>query len=205
MMWIKLLYELVSSFLWRVRGGLKFWGHKLPLNKIWFGLWYATLYCLLTVWNLNVWAVTTIATIVAYQEYGWGEYVMCLLGGRKPDERSDCSLVDDIIDNLKINIKERDIKIWKWTIHIPEIHWQLIDHPAAFGWLGLSLRGGIISFTIGLAIQNIPYMFTGLAMGTVYWLGGLVCNYIYDDGKYGWRWAEWLYGFYLGLILCVIC
>lgn len=191
MMWIKLLYELVSSFLWRVRGGLKFWGHKLPLNKIWFGLWYATLYCLLTVWNLNVWAVTTIATIVAYQEYGWGEYVMCLLGGRKPDERSDCSLVDDIVDTLKITYKG---KVYKLT-----------DYPVLFGWVGLSLRGGLMSFLIGLAVQNIPYMFTGLAMGTVYWLGGLVCKYIYDDGKYGWRWAEWLYGFYLGLVLCVIC
>lgn len=191
MMWIKLLYELVSSFLWRVRGGLKFWGHKLPLNKIWFGLWYATLYCLLTVWNLNVWAVTTIATIVAYQEYGWGEYVMCLLGGRKPDERSDCSLVDDIIDNLKITYKG---KVYKLT-----------DYPVLFGWVGLSLRGGLMSFLIGLAVQNIPYMFTGLAMGTIYKIGGLICKYIYDDGKYGWRWAEWLYGFYMGLALYMTC
>lgn len=187
---IKLLYGCVSSFLWRVRGGLKFWGHKAPLNKIWFALWYATEYCLLTKWDLNIWAVTTIATLVSYQEYGWGEYVMCLLGGRKPDERSDCSLVDDIVDTLKITYKG---KVYK-----------LVDYPRLFGWLGLSLRGGIMSFTIGLAIQNIPYMFTGLAMGTVYWLGGLVCKYIKDDGKYGWRWAEWLYGFYLGLVLCVI-
>ena len=81
----------------------------------------------------------------------------------------------------------------------------MTDYPVLFGWVGLSLRGGIMSFLIGLAVQNIPYMFTGLAMGTVYKIGGFVCNYIIDDGKCGWRWAEWLYGLWLGLMLCVIC
>jgi len=195
---------LLSSLLWRVRGGLKIKGHKIPLNKIWFALFYAGAFCYLTSFSLNVWAVVSIATLVAYQEYGWGEYVGCLLCGSKPSERSDCDLVDDIVDSIKVTINSRDIKIWKWTIHIPKIEWKLTDFPVLFGWLGLSLRGGIMSFTIGLAMQNIPYMFTGLAMGTVYWLGGLVCKYIIDDGKCGWRWAEWLYGLYMGIVLCVI-
>lgn len=181
---------LLSSLLWRVRGGLKIKGHKIPLNKIWFALFYAGAFCYLTSFSWNVWAVVSIATLVAYQEYGWGEYVGCLLCGSKPSERSDCDLVDDIVDNLKITYKG---KVYKLT-----------DYPVLFGWLGLSLRGGIMSFTIGLAMQNIPYMFTGLAMGTVYWLGGLVCKYIIDDGKCGWRWAEWLYGLYMGIVLCVI-
>lgn len=195
---------LLSSLLWRVRGGLKIKGHKIPLNKIWFALFYAGAFCYLTSFSWNVWAVVSIATLVAYQEYGWGEYVGCLLCGSKPSERSDCDLVDDIVDSIKVTINSRDIKIWKWTIHIPKIEWKLTDFPVLFGWLGLSLRGGIMSFTIGLAMQNIPYMFTGLAMGTVYWLGGLVCKYIIDDGKCGWRWAEWLYGLYMGIVLCVI-
>lgn len=181
---------LLSSLLWRVRGGLKIKGHKIPLNKIWFALFYAGAFCYLTSFSWNVWAVVSIATLVAYQEYGWGEYVGCLLCGSKPSERSDCDLVDDIVDNLKITYKG---KVYKLT-----------DYPVLFGWLGLSLRGGIMSFTIGLAMQNIPYMFTGLAMGTVYKLGGFICKYIYDDGKYGWRWAEWLYGLYMGIVLCVL-
>ena len=187
---ISLIICLLSSLLWRVRGGLKIKGHKLPLNKIWFALFYAGAFCYLTAWSWNVWAVVSIATLVSYQEYGWGEYVMCLLGGRKPDERSDCSLVDDIVDNLKIT--------WKGKTY------KLTDYPVLFGWVGLSLRGGIMSFMVGLAVQSIPYMFTGLAMGTVYKLGGFVCNHIVDDGKYGWRWAEYIYGLYLGLMLCVI-
>lgn len=203
-MWIKLLIECISSFLWRVRGGLKFWGHKLPLNKVWFALFYAGAFCYLEGWDLNTFTVVAIATLVSYQEYGWGEYVGCVLGVAKPTERSDCSLVDDIVDTMRITIKARDIKIWKWTIHIPNIEWKLTDHPVLFGWVGLSLRGLILTFTIGLAIQNIPYMLTGLAMGSIYWLGGWICRHIKDDGKSGWNWAEWLFGFYLGLVL-VLC
>lgn len=186
---INLLICVLCSFLWRVRGGLTFFGHKLPLNKVWFALFYGVAFCLLTSWNWNVFALVSIATIVAYQEYGWGEYISCLLCGSKPSERSDCPLVDDIIDTLKITYKG---KVYKLTYY-----------PVLFGWVGLSLRGGIMSFLIGLALQNIPYMFTGLAMGTIYKLGGL-CNKVIDDKKCGWNWGEWLYGFYLGLVLILM-
>lgn len=187
---MKLLIECICSFLWRVRGGLRFWGYKLPLNKIWFALFYAGAFCYLTSWSLNVFTIVAIATLVSYQEYGWGEYVGCVLGVAKPTERSDCSLVDDIVDTLKIT--------WKGKVY------KLTDYPVLFGWVGLSLRGLILTFTIGLAIQNIPYMLTGLAMGSIYWLGGWICRHIKDDGKSGWNWAEWLFGFYLGLVL-VLC
>lgn len=186
----KLLIECISSFLWRVRGGLKFLGHKLPLNKVWFALFYAGAFCYLDGWDLNTFTVVAIATLVSYQEYGWGEYVGCVLGVSKPSERSDCSLVDDIVDTLKIT--------WKGKVY------KLTDYPVLFGLVGLSLRGLILTFTIGLAIQNIPYMLTGLAMGSIYWLGGWICRHIKDDGKNGWNWAEWLFGFYLGLVL-VLC
>lgn len=116
-----------------------------------------------------------------------GRYIGCLICGSKPSERSDCDLVDDIVDSLKITWKGRTYK--------------LTDYPVLFGWVGLSLRGGILSFIIGLAFRNFPFMFIGLGMGTVYWMGGWACRHIYNDGKSGWRWAEWLFGAYLGLML----
>jgi len=198
-----IVISLTSSLLWRVRGGLRFWGYKLPLNKVWFALFYAGAYCYLTYWNLNDYIICSIATFTSYQEYGWGEYIGCLICGDKPSGRSDCPLVDDIIDTLRITINARDIKIGKFTIHIPQINWKLTDHPVLFGWVGLSLRGLLMTFMIGLAFRSVPYMLSGLAMGTVYWIGGQL-NKIKDDGKCGWRWAEWLYGFYLGEVLCVI-
>lgn len=190
MMWIKGLICLVSSFLWRVRGGLKFWGHKVPLNKLWFAPFFGGAYCYLTGWSWNVFAIVSLATFVSYQAYGWGEYIGCLLCGSKPSERSDCDMVDEIVDSLKIT--------WKGKVY------KLTDYPVLFGWVGLSLRGLILSFIIGLGMQNFWFMLVGLGMGTVYWLGGLV-NKLIDDGKCGWRWAEWLFGLYLGIMLCVIC
>lgn len=179
----------LSSFLWRVRGGLNmpFTEKKYPLNKIWFALFYAATFCYLTQWNWNVWGICALAVLVSYQAYGWGEYIGCLICGKKPSERSDCDLVDDIVDNMQITYKG---KVYKLT-----------DYPILFGWVGLSLRGGIISFIIGLAFRNFPFMLVGLGMGTVYKMGGLIDDYIISDGKDGWRWAEWLFGAYLGLML----
>ena len=188
---LECLVCVLSSFLWRVRGGLKFWGQKAPLNKIWYALFYGAAYCLLTKWDFNVWAVVSIATLVSYQAYGWGEYVSCVLGSGKVSERSDCSLVDDIVDNLKITCKG---KVYKLT-----------DYKKLFGFVGLSLRGLILTFVIGLALHSIPYMFTGLAMGFIYWLAGVIDRHIREDGKYGWYYAEWMYGLYMGIMLCVLC
>lgn len=181
---------LLSSLLWRVRGGLRVFGHKIPLCKEWYAVFFGGAYCYLTGWDWNIFVIVSLATFVSYQAFGWGEYIGCLLTGTKPTERSDCSLVDDIVDTLKISYKG---KVYKLT-----------DYPRLFGWVGTTLRGLIMTFIIGLPMLNIPFMLCGLGMGTVYALGGLV-NKIKDDGKFGWCWAEWLYGFYLGLMLCVTC
>lgn len=180
---------LLGAFTWRVRGGLRIPGtdKKFPLNKYWFAIFYSLAACYLRGWDTNFFLVMLIATTLATQLYGWGEYIGCLLCGDKPSpDRSDCDLVDDIVDSIKITFKGHTIK--------------LTDYPKAWGWLGLSLRGLILTFIIGLALNAIPYMFYGFAMGSIYWLGGVV-NRLKDDGKCGWKWAEWLFGGYLGLIL----
>lgn len=198
------IISLIDSFLWRVRGGLRMYkDHKYPLNKLWFAVAFGIEAGILKGWDWSLVITTMIATLVSYQVYGWGEYIGCLLCGSKPyPERSDCDLVDSIVDSLRITVNARDIKIWKYTLHIPQINWKLSDHPVAWGWLGLSLRGLILSFIIGLALNSIPFMFCGLGMGTVYWLGGQLNKFI-DDGKCGWKHSEWLFGAYLGFMLCL--
>lgn len=185
------LISLIDSFLWRVRGGWRIPGtdKKLPLCKLWFAIAFGIEAGLLKGWDWAFVITTMIATLFSYQSYGWGEYIGCLLCGEKPSERSDCDMVDDIVDNLKISFKG-----WEW---------KLIDHPVAFGWLGLSLRGLLLSFFIGLALNSVLFMPCGFMMGTVYWLGGLF-NKLVDDGKCGWKWAEWFFGAYLGLMLVIL-
>lgn len=184
-----LIISLIDSFLWRVRGGLRMYkDKKFPLNKLWFAVAFGIEAGFLKCWDWSLVITTMIATLVSYQIYGWGEYIGCLLCKSKPSERSDCDLVDEIVDNLKITYKG---KVYKLTYY-----------PVLFGWVGLSLRGLIMSFIIGLALNSIPFMLCGLAMGTVYWLGGLF-NKIIDDGKCGWKWAEWFFGFYLGFCLYI--
>lgn len=186
-----LLIVLGCAFCFRVRGGLRipYTDKKFPLNKYWFAIFFALSACFLRVWSFNFFLVTAIAARLSTQIYGWGEYIGCLLCGDKPSgERSDCDLVDDIVDNLKITFHGNTVK--------------LSDYPVAWGWLGLSLRGLILSFIIGLALNSIPFMLCGFAMGTIYWLGGQF-NKLIDDGKCGWKWAEWLFGGYLGLMLCL--
>lgn len=175
---------LLGAFTWRVRGGLRipFTDKKFPLNKWWFAVFYALATCYLRGWNNNLFWVMLIASRLCSQLYGWGEYVGCLLCGTKPSERSDCDLVDDIVDNAHIG------------------KYKLTDFPRLFGWVGLSLRGLILSFIVGLALNSIPYMVCGLSMGTLYWLGGQF-NKLVPDGKYGWKWAEWFFGAALGFFL----
>lgn len=184
------IISLIYSFLWRVRGGLRMYkDKKYPLNKLWFAVAFGIEAGLLKGWDWALVVTTMIATLVSYQVYGWGEYIGCLLCGSKPyPERSDCDLVDSIVDSLKATFHGHVVK--------------LSDYPVAWGFVGLSLRGLILSFIIGLALNSLAFIPCGLAMGLVYWLGG-VLNKVVDDGKCGWKHAEWLFGAYLGLCLYV--
>ena len=168
-----LVIVLLSALTFRIRGGLRIphTDKKFPLNKFWFATFFALATCFLRGWDTSFFFTMLIASRLSSQLYGWGEYVGCLLCGDKPSpDRSDCDLVDDIVDNLKITFKGHTVK--------------LTDYPKAWGWLGLSLRGLIMSFIIGLALNSVAFMLCGFAMGTVYWLGGQF-NKLVDDGKCG--------------------
>ena len=192
---------ILNALGFRIRGGLgERWGWKFPLNKFWFAGIFAACDAWLHGWDLNRFAVMFIAVRISTQIAGWGEYVGCCLGIAQPQpDRQDLPKVDHILDNMKWDA--HDVKVWKWTIHIPAFN--LLDHAILFGWLGLTIRGLYMTFIIGLALQSIPYMLCGLAMGTIYWLCGLFSRKVYPLYKGGWNWAEIFYGAYLGWMLCV--
>lgn len=194
---MKWLIPLLCAFGFRVRGGLfeRQW-RRLPLNKWWFAAIFALCACWLKGWDWNYFLVVFIAARLSTQLAGWGEFVGCAIGAAKPQpERSDFAEADEFVDNFEI--QERDIKIWKWNIHIP--HFKLTDYPQLFGVVGLTFRGVYLSFIIGLALQSVPYMVWGLPMGVIYWFAGWLYRRGLNDGKSGWNIGEWLYGPYLGL------
>lgn len=188
-----LLIVLGCAFCFRVRGGLRIphTDKKFPLNKYWFAIFFALSACFLRVWSFNFFLVTAIAARLSTQIYGWGEALGCVCGISKPDpERKDCELIDDIMDCARITIKGREFK--------------LIDFPIFWGWCWVSLRGLIMTFIIGLALNSIPFMLCGLAMGTVYYLCGLFVRKVLKKfDKTGWNIGEIFWGMTLGLMLCL--
>ena len=196
------LIPFLCSLGFRIRGGLgERWGWKFPLNKFWFAGIFSACDAWLHGWDLNRFSVMFIAVRLSTQLAGWGEFVGCVLGIAQPQpDREDLPKVDHILDNMKWDA--HDVKVWKWTIHIPDFN--LLDHGVLFGWLGLTVRGLYMTFIIGLALQSIPFMLCGLAMGSIYWFAGWLYRLGLNDGKGGWNIGEWLYGFYLGLMLCLI-
>lgn len=196
------LIPFLCSLGFRIRGGLgERWGWKFPLNKFWFAGIFSACDAWLHGWDLNRFSVMFIAVRLSTQLAGWGEYVGCVLGMAHPQpDREDLPKVDHILDNMKWDA--HDVKVWKWKIHIPAFN--LLDHGVLFGWLGLTIRGLYMTFIIGLALQSIPFMLCGLAMGSIYWFAGWLYRIGLNDGKGGWNIGEWIYGFYLGVILCLV-
>ena len=187
--------------MFRIRGGLRipFTDKKFPINKWWFAVWFASLACILKGWNLNFFLIMLIASRLATQMAGWGEYCGCVLGVGKPNpDRKDFPQLDDFLDNFKWDAF--DFKLWKWNFHIPAFN--LLEHYKLFGWIGLSARGLYLTFLIGLALNSIPFMLCGIMMGTIYWICGLFARKVLKKtDKTGWNISEWCFGYYLGLCL----
>jgi hypothetical protein len=52
-------------------------------------------------------------------------------------------------------------------------------------------------------MNNVWYILAGAPMGLIYWFAGWLYRHGVDDGKWGWRTAEWLFGGYCGFMLCL--
>lgn len=194
------LYVFLTALTFRIRGGLRipFTDKKFPLCKWWFYIWYASLACILLGYNTPLFITCLFATYLGLARTGWGEAVGCSLGQRDPDPNQiEFYDFDVFFDNFEI--QERNIKIWKWTIHIP--HFKLIEHSELWGICWLTARGIMLTFFLALAIDNLLFALAGAPMGIIYWFAGwLYRNTPIKDNKFGWCNAEWIYGLWLGII-----
>lgn len=190
---IALLFTALSAALWRIRGGLRIAGKKLPLNKIWYAVAFACYGCLYFSWGLENWLIGFIACYASYQLYGWGLYISSLLDGGKLNpnlnQYRECELIDDLLYSCRISFKGKTV----W----------LYEYPRLFGFCGTTLTGLIITFLWGLYLGNLAVMLSGLGMGFCYWLGSQL-EKLKTLGKSGWNWGEWIFGAYMGLILWAV-
>ena len=181
-----ILIVALSSFLWRVRGGIDIWkGGNVPFNKIWYAVGfaiYAGFYFGFLAENL---IIAFIACYTSYQLYGWGKYIGALTSGNLDKQEKECELIDDLLDNCHVTFKGKVVYLW--------------DYPKLYGFLGTCLTGFIITFLWGLFVIDFVVIFCGLGMGLCYYLGAFLSRYK-DDGKFGWNWGEWIFGAYIGAI-----
>lgn len=203
MIWIySILIVILSSFLWRVRGGLRFNGKKLPLNKIWYSVFFTVLNCCFAFcWTIENALIGFLDCYTSYQLYGWGEYISGLLKGWSFDreKQAECELIDDLLYPCRITFSEKSAIVFNflfgWTgLKVEAKTYWLKDYGHAFGFIGTSLTGLIITFLWGLFIPDFGLMVSGLGMGLCYALGGLINN----EGKNGWNLGEWIFGGYEG-------
>lgn len=183
-----LIISLLNAFCFRIRGGFgEKWGWRLPLCKWFFAaIWTACAVYLTKNYDYQYILSVFIGARLATAFCGWGEAVGCALGTRKPDPKEMNELdFDEFCDNFHIK------------------NWKLIEHPQLYGVVWLTLRGVLLSYLIASPMNNIFLMLAGAPMGLIYWFAGWLYRKGLNDGKSGWRTAEWLYGFYLGLILAI--
>lgn len=221
-----ILIAFIIAFSFRVRGGFgEKWGWKMPLCKWWFATAWTLCFAFILYndytataeyWkNWYLWQkfiTIFIGARLSTQICGWGEAVGCALGLRKPDPHEMNELdFDEFCDNF--GWEAHDITLLKishnkkvyinWVLHIPEFH--LIDHPQLYGVVWLTLRGVLLSYLMASPMNNIALMLWGAPMGVIYWFAGWLYRHGVNDGKGGWRTAEWLFGAWLalGMILFV--
>lgn len=206
-----LIYTLLGALTFRIRGGLRIplTDKKFPLNKWWFAVFFALGTCYLKGWHIDLGLTCLIAGYMCTAISGWGSFIMSLLKGSPASEEAN----DDL--NITYFVKHKLFPAFNWFAKWCENHkgfrWlpkKMVfltktykEAPRAYGFFTVSLRGGLTTFILGLALNSVPYMFVGLLQGAVYWLGGWTCRHVYDDGKYGWRWAEIFWGMVLGISL----
>ena len=203
-------YSLViialSSLLWRIRGGL--WKEYIPMNKIWYSVFFAILGCFYFSWHLENFLIGFVDCYTSYQLYGWGLYIGSLLAGvyaLNPAVDKECELIDELLYSIKVTFSQTSAAVFNWFLgwlglRVETKTYHLYEFPKAFGFLGTTLTGLIITFLWGLFLDSILVMLCGLGMGVCYYLGYLL-NKVIPEKKAGWGYGEWIFGAYLGVVL----
>ena len=179
-----LICALLGSLLWRVRGGLRVFGKKVLLNKVWFAVFFACVGCLKFGFTFEGFLIGFLACYASYQMYGWGLYLGRMLygGTLDPEKDKECELIDDILYSIKITRKGKV--------------YYLYQYPRVFGFIGMMLTGLIMSFLWGLFFQKLNIMLCGLLMPIWYEICLPFQHVPYD--KKAWNLGEWVCGFYFG-------
>lgn len=185
-----LIFTLLGALTFRIRGGLRIphTDKKFPLNKWWFAVFVALGACFLKGLHIDLGLTCLIAGYMCTAISGWGSYIGALYSGKVSDDKDDLNITAFVQDEVFGKILKKDYK----------------EYGKLYGFITLSLRGGLTTFLLGLALNSVAYMFVGLLQGTVYWLGGWTCRHVYDDGKNGWKISEWYWGAVLGLCLYLL-
>lgn len=206
-----LLIILACSLAFRIRGGLDmpFTNKNFPLHKWYFATMFAFSACYLMGWDWGFLFTGFIAGKMSTSYAGWGSYIGALYTGVvNENDKDDLNITYFVQDKLFpwFNTAHEWClahKHFKWLAKIfPTGSYK--DNGKLYGFITLSLRGGVTTFILGLSINSVWYMFIGLLQGAIYWFGGWLCRHVYNDGKMGWNWSEWLWGGTLGLFL-VLC
>lgn len=200
------LIIVLSALLWRIRGGL--WKKYIPMNKIWYAVFFACYSCFYFSWGLENFIIGFTDSFTSYQLYGWGLYIGSLLTGvyaLNPAVDKECELIDDLLYSIKITFSQTSAAVFNWFFgwlgwRVEAKTYHLYEFPKAFGFLGTTLTGFIITFLWGLFLGSLPVMLSGLGMGVCYWIGGKL-EKLYPLGKNGWNWGEIVFGAYEGVFL----
>jgi len=197
-----IIITLIGAFTFRVRGGLRIprTDKKFPFNKWWFAVAFPV--CM--AWIINDWESCFLITGIIASEMctsisGWGSYIGALYTGVvSENDKDDLNITYFVQEKFFPALNE----FRKWCLNhkcfvwlgnlLPEGSYK--DNGKLYGFVTLSLRGGLTTFILGLWLNSILYCCVGLLQGTIYWLGGWTCRHIYDDGKNGWKISEWYWG-----------
>lgn len=201
------LSTLLSSLTFRIRGGLRIPGtdKKFPLCKWWFAVFVTVMMYILRGFDIGSLITAFIAGKMCTSISGWGTYIGALLTGHiSKDDKDDLNITDFVQNTLFKYFNSvyswcESHKYFKWICKLIKfMEGSYEDHPRAYGFFTLSLRGGLTTYILGLAFNSPLFMFVGLLQGLVYYLGGLTCRHVYNDGKCGWKISEWYWGAVLG-------
>lgn len=206
-----LLIILACSLAFRIRGGLDmpFTKKNFPLNKIWFAVVFPICACYLYGYDWAYFFTGLVASKLCTSYAGWGSYIGALYTGVvNENDKDDLNITYFVQDTVFPFLN----KLQKWCSEHKGFKWlgkilptgSYKENGKLYGFITLSLRGGVTTCILGLWLNSVPFMFVGLTEGLVYWFGGWCCRHIYDDGKMGWNWSEFLWGGVLGLFLTLI-
>lgn len=171
------LIALIGSFLNRVRGGLFKW---LPCNKLFFPVLMPVLSYYLGSHSWKESLCVFVGAFVGQQICGWGKYISALTIGDFNREEIEVYAIDKICDKY------------------------FLEKPRLYGFVALAMRGVIWTSGVGLAINSLWFVASGVLMPVAYSIPTLILlKTKHNKDKTSWNIGEWIWGFIFTLLFCL--